>query len=232
MSIKGDLKPIPFIEDAAVPVEHLADYVTKIENFCNDLGNKVAYYAHASAGCLHIRPLINSKTASEVAKLPQISQFALELLTEFGGALSSEHGDGRSRSWLNEHFFGKELYGLYKQVKEIFDPHNILNPGNIIDAPAMTENLRYGSSYSVQELKTEIDFSSDQGFHRAIEMCNGAAICRKQTTGTMCPSFMVTREEEHSTRGRANALLAALSGDLPFEEFTSKRMYEIMELCI
>ncbi len=232
MSIKGDLKPIPFIEDAAVPVEHLADYVTKIENFCNDLGNKVAYYAHASAGCLHIRPLINSKTASEVAKLPQISQFALELLTEFGGALSSEHGDGRSRSWLNEHFFGKELYGLYKQVKEIFDPHNILNPGNIIDASAMTENLRYGSSYSVQELKTEIDFSSDQGFHRAIEMCNGAAICRKQTTGTMCPSFMVTREEEHSTRGRANALLAALSGDLPFEEFTSKRMYEIMELCI
>ena len=232
MSIKGDYKPIPFIEDAAVPTEHLADYVTKIEKFCDDLGTKVAYYAHASAGCLHIRPLINTKLAKEVEKLPEISRFAVELLSQYGGSLSSEHGDGRSRSWLNEYFYGKDLYHLYKETKKIFDPDNILNPGIVVDAQDMRENLRYGANYTVKEINTKYDFSENQGFHRAVEMCNGAGICRKTTTGTMCPSFMVTGEEEHSTRGRANALRAALSGTLKFEEFTSKRMFDVMDLCI
>ena len=232
MSIKGDHKPIPFIEDAAVPVEHLAEYVTRVERFCNDLGTRVAYYAHASAGCIHIRPLVNTKFAEEVAKLPVISAFAAELLGQYGGALSSEHGDGRARSWLNEQFFGPDLYALFREVKRTFDPHNLLNPGNIVDAAPMTENLRYGVGYTVIPVKTHLDFSADLGFHRAVEMCNGAGICRKRTTGTMCPSFMVTREEEHSTRGRANALRAALSGRLPPEEFTSPRMYEVMALCV
>jgi len=232
MSIKGDYKPIAFIEDAAVPVEHLADYVTRVERFCNDLGTKVAYYAHASSGCLHIRPLINAKVASEVDKLPAISTFSAELLGDFGGVLSSEHGDGRSRSWLNQRFFGKELYALFREVKHTFDPHNILNPGNIVEAGPMTENLRIGAGYSVIPVEEHLDFSQDQGFHRAVEMCNGAGVCRKRTTGTMCPSFMVTREEEHSTRGRANALRSALSGTLPAEELTSERMYQVMDLCI
>ncbi len=231
MSIKGDHKPIPFIEDAAVPVEHLAEYVRKIEAFCNELGTEVAYYAHASAGCIHIRPLINAKLASEVAKLPQILEFTVELLHGYGGALSSEHGDGRARSWVNERFFGPELYALYRQVKEIFDRDDLLNPGNIVDAPAMTENLRLGESYRALELETHLDFSADQGFGRAIEMCNGAGVCRKDS-GTMCPSFMVTRDEEHSTRGRANALRAAISGLLPPEELTSRRMHEVMDLCV
>ncbi len=232
MSIKGDHKPIPFIEDAAVPVEHLAEYVTKVERFCNDIGTNVAYYAHASAGCIHIRPLINTKTAEEVAKLPQISQFSVDLLRGYGGSLSSEHGDGKARSWINEAFFGPDLYKLYQEVKTIFDPHNILNPGNIVNAPAMTENLRYGAAYNVIPIQPKLDFSDDMGFHRAVEMCNGAGICRKKTTGTMCPSFMVTREEEHSTRGRANALRNAMSGRLPTSELTSQRMYEVMDLCI
>jgi FAD/FMN-containing dehydrogenase/Fe-S oxidoreductase len=232
MSIKGDHKPIPFIEDAAVPVEYLADYVTRIENFCNDLGTKVAYYAHASGGCIHVRPLINTKVATEIEKLPQICHFAIELLGEYGGSWSSEHGDGRARSWLNEKFFGKELYGLYREVKHAFDPDNILNPGNIVEPGPMTENLRYGESYKVMPIKEHLDFSEDMGFYRAVEMCNGAGICRKKITGTMCPSFMVTREEEHSTRGRANALRAAFSGRLPVEEFTSSRMYEVMDLCV
>lgn len=232
MSMRGDYKPIPFIEDSAVPVEHLADYVTKIEAFCQDLGTKVAYYAHASGGCLHIRPLINTKIASEIDKLPQISRFAVELLGQYGGTWSSEHGDGRSRSWLNEQFFGPELYGLYQQTKQIFDPHNLFNPGNIVDGGPMTDNLRFGADYEVIDLKETLDFSSDQGFHRAIEMCNGAGVCRKQTNGTMCPSYMVTQEEEHSTRGRANALRAALSGHLPPDALTSPRMYGVMELCI
>ncbi len=232
MSIKGDHKPIPFIEDAAVPVEHLADYVTKIEQFCNDLGTQVAYYAHASAGCVHIRPMVNTKVASEIAKLPKIGQFSVELLHGYGGSLSSEHGDGRTRSWLNENFYGPDLYGLYREVKRTFDPQNLLNPGNIVDAPPMTEDLRYGEDYQVLPIREQIDFSADQGFHRAVEMCNGAGICRKTTAGTMCPSYMVTQEEEHSTRGRANLLRAALSGALPHEELTSKRMYEAMDLCI
>jgi FAD/FMN-containing dehydrogenase/Fe-S oxidoreductase len=232
MSIKGDHKPVPFIEDAAVPVEHLADYVTQIEKFCNDLGTNVAYYAHASAGCVHIRPLINTKVASEVNKLAKISRFSVELLGQFGGSLSSEHGDGRCRSWLNEHFYGKELYGLFKEVKHTFDPHNIFNPGMIVDPQHISENLRYGEKYSVIDLEAQYDFSMEQGFHRAIEMCNGAGVCRKTTTGTMCPSFMATREEEHSTRGRANALRAALSGTLDPRELTSKRMFEVMDLCI
>jgi Fe-S oxidoreductase len=232
MSMKGDYKPVPFIEDAAVPVEYLADYVAQIEQFCNDLGSKAAYYAHASAGCLHVRPLINTKLAVEIEKLPQISAFAVELLGEYGGALSSEHGDGRARSWLNERLFGPELYGLYCEVKRTFDPHNLLNPGNIVDAPPMTEHLRFGADYQTIPIKEHLDFSEEMGFHRAIEMCNGAGICRKKTSGTMCPSFMVTQEEMHSTRGRANALRAALSGSLPAAELTSSRMYEVMDLCI
>ncbi|HID53146.1 MAG TPA: FAD-binding oxidoreductase, partial [Anaerolineae bacterium] len=232
MSIKGDYKPIPFIEDAAVPVEHLAEYVTKVEQFCHDIGANVAYYAHASAGCLHIRPLINTKMAEEVAKLPQITEFPVDLLRGYGGAFSSEHGDGRARSWLNEKFFGPDLYNLFRQVKNIFDPDHIFNPNNIVDAGPMTENLRFGPDYHVIPIQTHLDFSSDQGFDRAIEMCNGAGICRKRTTDVMCPSFMATREEEHTTRGRANALRAALSGHLPPTEFTSERMYRVMELCV
>lgn len=232
MSIKGDYKPIPFIEDAAVPVEHLAEYVTRVEQFCNDLGTKVAYYAHASAGCIHIRPLINAKLAGEVAKLPQIVQFSVGLLGQYGGSLSSEHGDGRARSWLNEAFFGKPLYDLYCQVKGIFDPHRILNPGTVVEGGPMTENLRYGPAYQVVPLHEHLDFSSDMGFHRAIEMCNGAGNCRKRTTGTMCPSFMVTREEEHSTRGRANILRAAISGRLPHLNLTSQQVYDALDLCV
>jgi len=242
MSIKGDYKPIPFIEDSAVPPEHLAEYIDKVERYCNDLGTEVAYYAHASAGCLHIRPLVNSKKAAEIAKLPDITQFSVDLLRGYGGSFSSEHGDGRARSWLNERFFGPDLYGLYRQVKDIFDPDRIFNPGNIVEAGPMTENLRYGETYELIPLTPHIDFSEHEvgragptpsgGFNRAVEMCNGAGICRKRTIDTMCPSFMVTRDEKHSTRGRANLLRAAMSGVLPPTEFTGEQMYEAMDLCI
>jgi len=237
MSVEGDFKPIPFIEDAAVPVEHLAEYVTEVERYCNELGTQVAYYAHASAGCLHIRPMINTKMAGEIAKLPKIVEFSAELLHTNGGALSSEHGDGRARSWVNEKFFGPELYGIYKQIKASFDPDNIFNPGNIVDAEPMTENLRYGTDYSVMLLQTHLDFNEfgdtpAQGFDRAIEQCNGAGVCRKEDVGTMCPSYMATRDEAHSTRGRANALRAALAGILPSGALTDERMYEIMDLCV
>ena len=237
MGVEGDHKPVPFIEDAAVPVEHLAEYVSEIERFCGELGTQIAYYAHASAGCLHIRPMVNTKMATEISKLPGIVDFSVELLRGFGGSLSSEHGDGRSRSWANEKFFGPDLYQIYKQVKAAFDPENLLNPGNIVDAGPMTENLRYGSDYHFSVMPIHIDFSEygdtpAQGFDRAVEQCNGAGVCRKDTTGTMCPSFMVTRDEEQSTRGRANALRAALTGILPPEALTSERMYAVMDLCV
>ncbi|MCL4876611.1 MAG: FAD-binding protein [Anaerolineae bacterium] len=232
MSLKGDHKPIPFIEDAAVPVEHLPDYISQLEAFCGERGTKISYYGHASAGCLHVRPVINTKAAQEIAKLPEIARFSVELLRGYGGALSSEHGDGRTRSWLNEAFFGPELYALYQETKRIFDPDNLLNPGMVVNAPPMTQHLRYGENYRAAPIKLHLDFRHEQGFDRAVEMCNGAAVCRKKTSGTMCPSFMVTREEEHSTRGRANALRAAMTGVLPIKELTSPRMYEVMDLCI
>ncbi len=232
MSLKGDHKPIPFIEDAAVPVEHLADYVSEIERFCGELGTRVAYYAHASAGCIHIRPLIDAKQAAEVAKLPEILSFSVELLRGYGGALSSEHGDGRARSWINERFFGPEMYGLFRRVKRAFDPANLLNPGNVVDAGPMTDNLRFGADYRVRLPPERIDFAPDLGLDRAVEMCNGAGVCRKRTAATMCPSFMVTREEEHSTRGRANLLRAALDGRLGGEAITGRRLYDALDLCV
>ncbi len=232
MSMKGDRKPLPFIEDAAVPPEHLAEYIERLEKFCAEIDTPIAYYAHASAGCLHVRPMINAKVAKDVQKLPIIAAFSADLVKGYGGCISSEHGDGRTRSWLLESFYGPEMYQLFRRVKKAFDPHNLLNPGNIVEPRSMTENLRYGPQYRTAEIRTHIDFTADQGFDRAIELCNGAGVCRKRTTGTMCPSFMVTREEEHSTRGRANALRSALSGKLPLSELTSRRMYEVMDLCI
>ena len=232
-SRRGDFKPIAFIEDTAVPVEHLADYITRLERFCHDLGTEMAYYAHASGGCLHVRPLVNTKDANELDKMEAISRQTLKLMHEYGGAFSSEHGDGRARSWLNEAFFGPELYELFREIKTTFDPHNLLNPGNIVNAKpiSMREDLRFGAPYQPIQWVEKIDFSSDHGFHRAVEMCNGAGVCRKQS-GTMCPSYMVTKEEEHSTRGRANMLRAALTGKIPADALTSERMYETMDLCI
>ncbi|MEM7330693.1 MAG: FAD-linked oxidase C-terminal domain-containing protein, partial [Chloroflexota bacterium] len=232
MSVRSDYKPIPFIEDSAVPVEHLAAYIEQIEAYCQALGTDIVYYAHASAGCLHIRPLINTKLGGEVDKLPLITRYAAELIREYGGAYSSEHGDGKARSWLNEDFYGKDLYGLYKQVKQAFDPDNILNPGNIVDAPPMTDSLRFGATYQTIPINTILDFEPDRGFGTAVEMCNGAGECRKTTIKTMCPPFMVTQDERDSTRGRANLLRAAMSGRLPEAEFTGKDVYDAMDLCI
>lgn len=249
MSMKGDMKPVPFIEDAAVPVESLPDYVRRVEEFCAGLDTPITYYAHAGAGCLHIRPLVNRRSATQVAHIPEIARFAAELVRGYGGALSSEHGDGRTRSWLNEAFYGPALYDLFRQVKRIFDPDNLLNPGIIVDAGPMLDNWRAlpnspGPSrtdfadYEVADpiplrvaVKTATSSTPADGFVHAVEMCNGAGVCRRQT-GTMCPSFMVTREEEHSTRGRANALRAAMSGVLPASELTSPRMARVMDLCI
>lgn len=233
MSIKGDAKPIPAIEDVSVPVEHLAEYVAEIKRLCAEFGTRAAYYAHASAGCLHIRPLISLKTTEGVATMEQITRAAADLARDFGGVMSGEHGDGLARSELNAELFGPELYAAMQEFKAIFDPRNLMNPGKVVDAPPMTESLRYGAGYHTAPVQTYLDFSREGGFAAAIEMCNGAGVCRKIASGTMCPSYMATRDELDTTRARANALRNALAGRMfAPEEWTSKEVYGVLDLCL
>ena len=232
MGVKSEYKPWPVIEDASVPVEHLADYIQDLSRLIDGTGTKAVYYAHASAGCLHVRPFINTKDAVEVEKMHHIAEGSMKLVKKYRGVVSSEHGDGLVRARMSERLLGEELYDVYRRTKAIFDPKHLLNPGKVVDAPPMNENLRMGPGYTTRPVTTEMDFSADGGFAEAIELCNGNGACRKLKSGTMCPSFMVTREEEDSTRGRANALRSALAGNLPDEAWTSDRMYEVMDLCI
>ncbi|MGI8975214.1 MAG: FAD-binding and (Fe-S)-binding domain-containing protein, partial [Thermomicrobiales bacterium] len=233
MSVKGDAKPIPVIEDVSVPVEHLPEFVRAVEEMVERYDTTAAYYAHASAGCLHIRPLINLKTVAGIEAMKEMADAAAEMAHRFGGVMSGEHGDGLQRSELNEVIFGAELYSAMREFKGIFDPAGMMNPGKIVDAPPMTENLRYGPEYKPVQIKTHLDFSAEGGFLGAVEMCNGAAVCRKLKAGTMCPSFMATRDENDSTRGRANALRNALAGNvLTPKDFANKATYDTLDLCL
>ncbi len=234
MSRRGDYKPVPGIEDVSVPQEDLASYLEEILDFCAQQPDipDVAVYAHASAGCLHVRPLINTKTQLGVDILESVGTYAAGLAVKYRGIMSGEHGDGYMRSVHNPLIFGETLYGALQDVKRIFDPHNLMNPGKVVDAPPLTENLRYGPHYSTIELETVFDWSNDFGLAGAIEMCNGAGVCRKLNAGTMCPSYMATKDERDTTRGRANALRNALAGRIPHEELYSPEMYDVMDLCL
>lgn len=232
-SIRGDLKPIPVIEDVSVPVEHLAEYVGAVEKMVGSFGTTAAYYAHASAGCLHIRPLVDLHTIDGIETMKQMALASAELARRFGGIPSGEHGDGLQRSELNPLVFGPDLYDAMREFKTIWDPRGVMNPGKKVNAPSMTQHLRYGPAYQPLELKTHLDFSREGGFLQAVEMCNGAAVCRKLKAGTMCPSYMATKDEQDTTRGRANALRNALAGrTFSPDEFTSESMYEVMDLCL
>ncbi len=232
MGMKGDHKPVGFVEDAAVPIEHLPEYVRRFAKIVEDHDTTAAYYAHASVGLLHNRPVINLKSESDIKKMHSIASQVRDLLIELGGAMSGEHGDGHVRSEWIKSMFGPEIYQAFREIKQAFDPTGIMNPGKIVDAPPMTENLRFGPKYNTIQIDTYFDFSSQGGFGRAIEMCNGVGACRKTLTGTMCPSFVGTREEKHSTRGRANALRNIISGTLPHDHFTNKSLYEVLDLCL
>ncbi len=233
MGVKGDAKPIPVIEDVSVPVEHLPEFVRAVNEMVERYGTTAAYYAHASAGCLHIRPLINLKTIDGIEAMKEMADAAAGMAHRFGGVMSGEHGDGLQRSALNEVTFGAELYNAMRDFKQLFDPTGMMNPGKIVDAPPMTEDLRYGPAYDPVQIKTHLDFSREGGFLGAVEMCNGAAVCRKLKAGTMCPSFMATKDENDSTRGRANALRNALAGNvLTPKDFASKATYDTLDLCL
>src|SRR5919198_3194940 len=230
--VEGDRRPVAFVEDTAVDPLKLPEFLRRFKRIIEDHGTTAGYYGHASVGCLHIRPLVNLKEAKDIDLMTHMAQEISDLVMEFGGAMSGEHGDGLARSHWNKKLFGPQLYSAFRDVKRAFDPLNVMNPGKIVNAPAMTENLRYGPAYKTIELNTHFSFEKEGGFASAAERCIGVGACRKTLDGTMCPSYMVTLEEEHSTRGRANALREALSGRLPKEELTSPRMYEVLDLCL
>jgi FAD/FMN-containing dehydrogenase len=233
MSVRGDAKPIPVIEDVSIPVEHLATFVAAVEKMVARYNTTAAYYAHASAGCLHIRPLINLKTVAGVEAMRELAYEAAEIAHSFGGVMSGEHGDGLQRSELNAIIFGPELYQAMRDFKHLFDPNDLMNPGKIVDAPPLVDNLRYGPKYKPVPIRTNLDFSREGGFMAAVEMCNGAAVCRQTKAGTMCPSYMATKDENDTTRGRANALRNALAGTiLSPKDFGDKATYETLDLCL
>lgn len=237
LSKRGDSKPITCIEDAAVPVEHLTAYALGIRSFAREIGvESTVLYAHASAGCLHIRPVINLKAERGRQQMRALAEKSLELAVKFGGTTSGEHGEGLARGEFTERLFGSALMDTFRQVKDAFDPGNLLNPGKIIHSPAMDDAslLRYGPAYNTPHKPedTAFHFQEDQGFDGAVEMCNGAGVCRQLEGGVMCPSFQATREEKHSTRGRANALRAAMTGGFGPQGITSREVYQVLDLCL
>jgi FAD/FMN-containing dehydrogenase/Fe-S oxidoreductase len=232
LGMKGDKKPIAFVEDTCVEPRHLAEFVPRFRDVFAKHDTVGAYYGHCSVGCLHIRPVIDLKTPRGLEQVRAIADEITDLVVEFGGTISSEHGDGRARSPFLERMYGPTLMRAFRELKHAFDPENRMNPGNIVASPGITEHLRYGAGYTTWAPATLLDFSEQGGFAAAVEMCNGVGACRKTLEGTMCPSYMATRDEEHSTRGRANALRAVLSGALPPSEFTGRRLYEVMDLCL
>ncbi|MEK6592451.1 MAG: FAD-linked oxidase C-terminal domain-containing protein [Pseudomonadota bacterium] len=241
MSMKGDGKPVSFIEDCAVPLEHLAEYTDRLTQVFHKHGTKGTWYAHASVGCLHVRPILDMRRDG-AQKMRAIAEEAAVLVKQFKGSYSGEHGDGLVRSEWIAPFYGPRLTGAFEEIKGIFDPGNLLNPGKIVRPSKQDDRAlyRYKPGYKTIPLKTALDwteFETDakhrgDGFAKAVEMCNNNGHCRKFDAGTMCPSYRVTREEQHLTRGRANTLRLALSGQLGPDAFTSDEVHAALELCV
>jgi Fe-S oxidoreductase/FAD/FMN-containing dehydrogenase len=231
-AMKSDGKAVSFVEDTAVAPDRLRDYIDRFIGIVKRHRTIAGVYAHASVGCLHVRPVVNLKTADGVAAFEAIANEVADLVLEFGGALSGEHGDGLVRGAFNEKMFGSELYGAFREVKKAFDPNGLFNPGRVVDTPPITSHLRYGAGYQTPSPATFFDYSDHDGFGRAVEMCSGVGLCRKKREGTMCPSYMVTREEAHSTRGRANTLRLAMAGALGDSALSDKGVHEVLDLCL
>ncbi|MCS7025305.1 MAG: FAD-binding protein [Bryobacteraceae bacterium] len=231
-AMKGDAKSVSFVEDTAVAPERLRDFIERFLAIIHKHGTVAGIYAHASVGCLHVRPVVNLKTEAGVRQFESIAAEVADLVLEFGGALSGEHGDGLVRSPFLRKMFGATIYEAFRTIKRTFDPQGILNPGKIVDAPPLTTNLRFGPSYQTPNPATEFDYSEFGGLGGAVEMCSGVGACRKRLEGTMCPSFMVTREEMHSTRGRANVLRLAMIGQLGQGDLAQEGVKQALDLCL
>ncbi|SEI93012.1 FAD/FMN-containing dehydrogenase [Cyclobacterium xiamenense] len=232
LGIKGKKKPLPFIEDAGIPTQHLREYIDRTLQICKKHQTEVAMYAHVSVGVIHVRPILDLRDQADIERLEAIAEDTFQLVMEYGGSWSGEHGDGLVRSPFNERFFGTELYQAMIQVKRLFDPENRMNPGKIVEAEPMSRNLRYGNRYQDQAVEPVFHYRSEQSFQESVHMCTGVGECRKLLGGTMCPSFKATRDEEHTTRGRANALRMAMSGQLDEKGLRSERLQETLSLCL
>jgi FAD/FMN-containing dehydrogenase/Fe-S oxidoreductase len=225
-------KPVAFVEDAAVPPERLEEFVTRFEDIVENNDTWACFYGHASVGTLHVRPALDTSDPEGVSRMRRIGEEVAELVDELGGSISGEHGDGLSRSEFLERMYGPEIMRAFAEVKRAWDPEGMMNPGVIVDPPPMDEQLRIGPGRKRLPLGTNLDFTDQGGFAAAVELCNGSGFCRKKNTGTMCPSFMVTLDEQDSTRARANMLRSVLEGTLPPEELTGEKMQEVMNLCV
>lgn len=238
MSMKQEGKPVSFVEDCAVPLPHLADYTQRLNEVFAKHGTSGTMYAHASEGCLHVRPVLNLKLEKDVKAMRAIAEEAFALVREYKGSHSGEHGDGLVRSEFHETMFGERLVADFKEVKHRFDPDGVLNPGKIVDAPRMDDRslFRFKPDYRVADLKTKLDWSAypgaGGGFQGAVEMCNNNGACRKLEGGVMCPSYRATRNEKDVTRGRANTLRLAISGQLGPDALSSDEMMETLKLCV
>ncbi len=237
----GPRKGMAFIEDAAIPLPHLAAYISQVLEICRREEVPVSLYAHASVGLLHVRPMLDLHLPEDVARMKRIADAAFALCQAYGGAWSGEHGDGLVRGEFIERAFGHELTRAFREVKALFDPQGILNPGKIVEPPGMTEHLRYHTPGYAEATRaadgmSRFRFRRQGGLTRAIEQCNGVGACRKIGSGVMCPSYMATRCEPDSTRGRANALRLAISGQLAGGDLraalASDGLHEVLELCL
>lgn len=232
LGLKGNKKPLAFIEDAGIPSEHLPEYIDQVLKICDKHQTKAAMYAHASVGVIHVRPILDLRLAEDIERLKLIAEDTFELVMKYKGSWSGEHGDGLVRSAFNKRFFGDTLYNAFLEVKKLFDPNNLMNPGKIVAAQTIEHNLRYGSDYKDDAIATEYNYKEEEGFTALVHMCTGVGECRKVLGGTMCPSFKATRDEEHSTRGRANALRMAMSNQFGTEGLSSQRLHDVMDLCL
>jgi FAD/FMN-containing dehydrogenase/Fe-S oxidoreductase len=234
MSMKGDGKPVSFIEDCAVGLEDLAEFTDRLTRVFHKHGTTGTWYAHASVGCLHVRPVLNLKLEVDARKMRAIAEEAFEMVREYKGSHSGEHGDGLVRSEFHEAMFGSRMTASFKTVKSLFDPRGLLNPGKIVNPTAMDDRnlFRFKPGYQVLPIETALDWSQWGGFGGAVEMCNNNGACRKDQGGVMCPSYRATMDEQHLTRGRANSLRLAISGQLGPDALTCSDMKAAMDLCV
>jgi FAD/FMN-containing dehydrogenase/Fe-S oxidoreductase len=229
---EGARRPLAFVEDTAVDPKHLAEYTARFAEVLDRHGLEAGFYGHCSVGCLHIRPFVDLTKPGQVEVMRSVAVEIKDLVREYGGVNSSEHGDGLARSEFNRELFGDELYEAMRQVKGLFDPQGTLNPGKIVDSPSMTEHLRDANPPQPGPLRTRLQFDVVGGMFGAADRCMNIGLCRKSTTGAMCPSYIATRMEEHSTRGRAGALVKALSEGDPHTALADERLHEVLDLCL
>ncbi|MFQ5462673.1 MAG: FAD-binding and (Fe-S)-binding domain-containing protein [Phycisphaerae bacterium] len=232
MSKPGDAQPYAFVEDSAVDPARLAEYIRRFQNLLAEEGVAAGYYAHASVGCLHVRPILNLKRNDDVRRMERIAERVSDLALEFGGAMTGEHGDGLIRSCWLEKMYGRTLVEAFAKVKSLFDPIGIMNPGKIVDAPPMTKHLRQGADFQSRPVHTALDFSVHGGMAGLVGMCSGVGQCRQDGVATMCPSYMATGDEQHTTRARANALRVALSNRGLLDGLDDEHLTDVLDLCL